>query len=72
VGALAEPATLRQAFIKLAFQRFLVTFELKPLGWNRGKGYKLYEPHYCNPAMKQLQIAAVAVTKTKIQRSERV
>ena len=31
-----------QAFIELVFQRFLVTVELKLLGWNRGEGYKLY------------------------------
>ena len=42
VGAPAEPAALREAFIELVFQRFLVTFELKLLGWNRGEGYKLY------------------------------
>ena len=41
-GAPAEPAALREAFIELVFQRFLVTFELKLLGWNRGEGYKLY------------------------------
>ena len=61
-GAPAEPAALREAFIELVFQRFLVTFELKLLGCdrrNRVKGYKLYGPHYCNPAVQHRKVAAV-------------
>jgi hypothetical protein len=43
-----------------------VTFEAKPLGWNRGEGNKFDEPDYSNPAIKELKIAAVAVAKSKI------
>ena len=58
-GAPAEPAALREAFIELVFQRFLVTFELKLLGWNRGEGYKLYPPVYYNPAIQHRKVPAV-------------
>ena len=54
-------------FSKNAFEGFLVTFEAKPLGWNRGEGYKFNEHDYYNPAMQQLKLAAVAVAKSKIR-----
>ena len=44
-----------------------MTFEAKPLGWNRGEGYKFNEPDYPNPAIQQLKLAAAAVAKSKIR-----
>jgi hypothetical protein len=59
-------AVVRSRKEENAFQRFLVTFEANPLGWNRGEGYKFDEPDYSNPAIKQLKIAAaVALAKSK-------
>jgi len=66
-GALAEAPTDVDFQQKLAFDGFLVTFEAKPLGWNRGEGYKFNEHDYYNPAMQQLKLAAVVVAKSKIR-----
>ena len=44
-----------------------MTFEAKPLGWNRGEGYKFNDPDYSNPAIQQLKLAAVAVAKAKFR-----